>query len=300
MKHFKILICCCLIALSCNNKIQNTKSLSQSNQEIEFELWKQARLADLTSSTGWLTITALIWLKKDELTIGTDDTYDVTIPYSASANFGKLIKKNEDWSFIPSVDSKITNRDKLVVEELIVHHDQSGKTTYLGFESLSWYLIKRGDNYGIRVKDSLNKARFDLESISTFKYNPEYVFDAEVRRGAAGDSILITNAQGVVTSNKIVGWLDFEHKGKAQTLTFINGGPNTWFTVYGDETNSGETYGAGRFLYINVPDGATKVILDFNRSENPPCYHTSFATCPLPPIENKLKLEIRAGETSEH
>ena len=40
--------------------------------------------------------------------------------------------------------------------------------------------------------------------------------------------------------------------------------------------------------------------LDFNRAENPPCYFTQFATCPLPPKENKLDIEILAGEQTEH
>ena len=39
-----------------------------------------------------------------------------------------------------------------------------------------------------------------------------------------------------------------------------------------------------------------KVVLDFNRAENPPCAFTTYATCPLPPQENRLSVRVEAGE----
>ncbi|MGA9524755.1 MAG: DUF1684 domain-containing protein, partial [Myxococcaceae bacterium] len=63
----------------------------------------------------------------------------------------------------------------------------------------------------------------------------------------------------------------------------------------GDLTNRSDTYGAGRFLYTDLPrDG--QVVLDFNRAYNPPCAFTPYATCPLPTRENKLPIRIEAGE----
>jgi uncharacterized protein (DUF1684 family) len=48
-------------------------------------------------------------------------------------------------------------------------------------------------------------------------------------------------------------------------------------------------------LYSDLPkDG--KVVLDFNRAVNPPCAFTPFATCPLPPKENRLTVRVTAGE----
>jgi len=64
-------------------------------------------------------------------------------------------------------------------------------------------------------------------------------------------------------------------------------------------TNNKTTYGAGRFLYADLPkDG--KVVLDFNQAVNPPCAFTPFATCPLPPRQNRLKVAIEAGELNYH
>jgi len=40
--------------------------------------------------------------------------------------------------------------------------------------------------------------------------------------------------------------------------------------------------------------------LDFNRAENPPCAYTPFATCPLPPPQNRLQVAIPAGQQRYH
>ena len=69
----------------------------------------------------------------------------------------------------------------------------------------------------------------------------------------------------------------------------------TLFFIFKDLTSKTETYQAGRMLNTPLPkDG--KVVLDFNRSYNPPCTFTPYATCPLPPKENNLAVRIEAGE----
>jgi len=71
------------------------------------------------------------------------------------------------------------------------------------------------------------------------------------------------------------------------------------FIIFRDLTSKTSTYGAGRFLYADAPkDG--KVVLDFNKAENPPCAFTAFATCPLPPQQNRLEVAIKAGEKRYH
>ena len=68
------------------------------------------------------------------------------------------------------------------------------------------------------------------------------------------------------------------------------------FVMFRDSTNLTETYPAMRYTYVNPPDSLGRTILDFNQSYSPPCAFTAFATCPLPPKENHLPLEIPAGE----
>ena len=72
-------------------------------------------------------------------------------------------------------------------------------------------------------------------------------------------------------------------------------GAKELFFIFRDATAGKETYPAGRFLYSDMPkDG--RVVLDFNKAYSPPCAFTSFATCPLPPKQNRLDVRIEAGE----
>ena len=72
-------------------------------------------------------------------------------------------------------------------------------------------------------------------------------------------------------------------------------GAKQLFFILRDQTSGKETYGAGRFLDADWPqDGIA--ILDFNKAYSPPCAFTPFATCPLPPRENRLPVRIAAGE----
>jgi uncharacterized protein (DUF1684 family) len=71
------------------------------------------------------------------------------------------------------------------------------------------------------------------------------------------------------------------------------------FFIFRDRTSGKQTYPAGRFLYAEpAKDG--RVVLDFNRAQNPPCAFTAFATCPLPPKGNALAVAVASGEKNPH
>ena len=67
------------------------------------------------------------------------------------------------------------------------------------------------------------------------------------------------------------------------------------FVPFGDPTNQGETYRAGRYLDLDrTPTGLYD--LDFNRAYHPFCLFNTSYECPIPPRENQLKVFVRAGE----
>lgn len=67
------------------------------------------------------------------------------------------------------------------------------------------------------------------------------------------------------------------------------------FLPFTDLTNGDSTYGGGRYLDLEIPDGDFLVI-DFNQSYNPYCAYNDRYSCPIPPPENHLELKILAGE----
>ena len=95
---------------------------------------------------------------------------------------------------------------------------------------------------------------------------------------------------------KSPGILRFKLNGKKYSLEpVLEEGSDQLFIIFRDATSRTVTYGAGRFLYAKKAVNG-KVVLDFNRAENPPCAFTPFATCPLPPPQNRLNVKIKAGE----
>ncbi|MDB5221635.1 MAG: hypothetical protein JWN83_302 [Chitinophagaceae bacterium] len=69
------------------------------------------------------------------------------------------------------------------------------------------------------------------------------------------------------------------------------------FVPFGDATSGFESYGGGRYMEFYIPDiKKNKVILDFNKAYNPYCAYTTGFNCPIPPMENLLKVPVPAGE----
>jgi uncharacterized protein len=62
------------------------------------------------------------------------------------------------------------------------------------------------------------------------------------------------------------------------------------------EDDPHSTYSMGRFLFLDDPSEQTTVELDFNRAVLPPCAFSYQFACPIPPPENRLPVEVRAGE----
>jgi uncharacterized protein (DUF1684 family) len=93
------------------------------------------------------------------------------------------------------------------------------------------------------------------------------------------------------------GVIEFELGGESLSLTAFNGPtPGSLFVLFTDATSGVTTYAANRSLQIDAPDDSGRVIVDFNKATNLPCAYTEFATCPLPPAENRLPVGIEAGE----
>ena len=109
-------------------------------------------------------------------------------------------------------------------------------------------------------------------------------------------TIPIPNVLGQVEAMPSPGQAIFTLGGREYRLEpVLERGETQLFFIFRDQTAGRETYPSGRFLYADPPQDGT-LVLDFNRAYSPPCAFTDFATCPLPPPQNRLPLRIEAGE----
>ncbi len=69
---------------------------------------------------------------------------------------------------------------------------------------------------------------------------------------------------------------------------------NNLFLLFTDKTSGHGSYYGGRYIDLKIPEGDT-IEIDFNKSYNPYCHYNSRYSCPIPPSENHLDIEINAG-----
>ena len=159
--------------------------------------------------------------------------------------------------------------------------------------SLTLIVIERGGRYGIRLKDNESRLRKEFTSLHYFPIDASYCVTA--RFVPDPKKIPILNILGQIEDMPSPGYVEFDLHGRHLRLTPVEESPDELFFILRDLTAGKDTYGSGRFLHTPLPKNG-QVILDFNKAYNPPCAFTPYATCPLPPRENRLAVRIEAGE----
>ncbi|HTO86515.1 MAG TPA: DUF1684 domain-containing protein [Thermoanaerobaculia bacterium] len=264
----------------------------------EIEQWRARRLDRLRSEGGWLTLVGLFWLEQGRNAVGADPGNRVALPSGKARPFlGSLDRAGDTVTFHAAPGSGVLSEGKPATA-VSMRSDADGDPTVLTAGSLSFYVIRRGDRLGVRVKDSESAARRNFHGIEAFPIDPAWRVEARYEPYDPPKSISVPNVLGTVDSESCPGALVFELRGKTYRLDpVLEQGETDLFIIFGDQTNGRETYGAGRFLYASPPvNGHT--VLDFNKAYNPPCVFTPYATCPLPPAQNKLPVSVEAGERS--
>ncbi len=270
-------------------------AFSQQNlYEKEMAAFRQIRIDSLKHENGYLNLSGLFWLKEGENTIGADPKNDFNFPAEHSDSFlGKIVLNNGVVRFKSSQANQVFSSGQPVTDMIIF---QDKKVVVLEHKSLRWFIIKRGEKYALRLRDLDGEYVRNFKGITYFPLDPSWRITAKFVP-TKGKQLRITDITGRTFLEDSPGVLHFTKGGKNFTLE-AGGTMDEFFIVFGDLTNKKSTYGGGRFLYANAPDKDGNVILDFNKSLNPPCEFTPFATCPLPTKENKMNVEVEAGEKS--
>lgn len=283
---------CILLGLSAFNIEEKPEDTDYKNQ---IELWHQQRVNTLKSESGWLNVVGLYWLEEGENTFGTAIGNKVIFPKGKAENkLGTFVLKNGivTLNVLPGIQIRANNE---LFSKGVIFDGTNTKPLVLSYKSLSWFIIKRGNKYGVRLRDFESESLKNFTRIDRFPVEESWKIEGTFEAPASPKTIAITDVIGLTSEQPLAGTLSFEIQGKKYKLDATGEG-NSLFIVFADQTSGKTTYGGGRFLYVPKPADGNKVVIDFNKSINPPCAFTAFATCPLPPLQNRLAANIQAGE----
>ncbi|GGK08393.1 DUF1684 domain-containing protein [Luteimonas terricola] len=260
--------------------------------------WRAARREYLLAEDGWTSVVGLHWLELRAHYIGSSQTSGIRLAQGPE-KLGLVQQDAGRVYFTPERDVAVTHDDAPVTGriELRDDHDDAGPVELVfddGRGRLS--LISRGARRALRVKHADAPARTNFGAIAHWPVDAGWVLDGRFVPHPAGRSIEIGNIVGGVDPMPNPGVVEFSRDGVDYRLEALEGSEGGLFLILADRTSGHDSYGAGRYLDTAAPDAQGRVTLNFNRTYNPPCAFTDFATCPLPPPENRLDLAVTAGE----
>ncbi|MBI1944141.1 MAG: DUF1684 domain-containing protein [Deltaproteobacteria bacterium] len=244
--------------------------------------WQEARNRRLVAEWGWLSLVDRFVLSPGDNTI--------------------------DVGNVSFLDGEVTVRLRPDVQ---AHDEQghpvtkhrwpagsSGGGPFLLVGRKRYELLRQGDHAAIRVRDNDAPSRTAFPGLSFFPHDERFDVVARLDRTAAPTTVTLGQGLGGSLAHSCPGALVFLLDGREHRLLPVieDDAPGKYFLLFRDRTNGTETYGAGRFLYLEPADADGRVRLDFNRAFNPPCALTPYAACPVVPPENVLTVAITAGE----
>jgi uncharacterized protein len=275
--------------------VTNTNTYNETIQD-----WRAAEEAKLRAEDGWLTVVGLEWLQERANTVGSSSDCDVNLPGEAiPAQIGVLHLHNGQITFRVTTNEPVFIDDAQVEQANLRVYQYQVTPTYVKVGSITFFIIQRGDRYGVRIRDANSVARRTFGGRVWFPIDPAYRVTAQFIAYPTQRKLEVETSFGITTLLNNLGVLEFDLCGQSLRVEAFHDGddaePELLWLIFRDATSGVSTYAASRFLKVPLaPDGTA--LVDFNRAYHPPCAFTDFATCPLPPPQNRLTIAIEAGE----
>ena len=267
--------------------------LSIKDYTALIEKWRVESEGKLKSDTGWLTVAGLFWLKEGNNTFGSAAGNAIVLPAGVPAHAGTFRRTGKQIGVVVNKGVTITLRGQPVTKLDALVNDENAKEDVLVMGDVSLLVIDRGTKIGIRMRDKNSHLRKDFTHKTWFPVQPKYRVVAKFIPQPER-VVRIPNMVNELEDHKAIGLTEFVLDGQTYRLEPVVSGTELFY-IFKDKTAGKQTYGAGRYLYSEMPkDG--HVVIDFNKAYNPPCVFTPYATCPLPLKHNQLPIPIPAGE----
>ncbi|KAF1710070.1 hypothetical protein CSC70_09880 [Pseudoxanthomonas kalamensis DSM 18571] len=260
-------------------------------------IWRAERKERLLQPDGWTSLVGLHWLELKAHYIGSGPGSGIRLAVGPD-KLGMVQQQNGKVYFTPERGLPLSLNGEPLKGKVELKSDMDAAPDTVGFDDGKGQLtvIRRGDRFALRVKHADADSRLHFTGLEYWPADASWKILAKYIPNPAGKTIPIVDIIGITTDTPNPGAVEFERDGHSYRLEALGDPDDELFFIVADRTSGHGSYPAGRYLYTPGPDAAGYVSLDFNRAYSPPCAFTPFATCPLPPPENRLDLAITAGE----
>ena len=295
-----------LLSLSALNA---TDTDSAATWRASLLTWRAELAKELQQANGWLTLIGLEWLKPGDNTFGSAPGNNFVVKAPTAAYLGVVQLNDKGLELLPphgGYPKGLLVDGRLPENPQTLGSDDSEHPSKITTGTVTITIIHRSERYGLRIKDSKAPARTQFHGLRWYPPDETYRVQAKWIPYNPPHQVDIPTILGTEVKSDVPGAAEFTLDGKMLRLEPILESPDEkeLFFILRDTTSTTETYGAGRFLYTPLPDHGLaepgELVLDFNRAQNPPCAYTPYATCPLPPPQNRLPIAIPAGQQRYH
>ena len=261
--------------------------------------WRARADASLKRERGWLSIVTRDELSPGTYKIGSAPDNQVMLPKALSPALLGTITVSGDkarLTLAPGQQMRTVAKDD-PGEEFATRDLLTGATQLEWVTSgrLSLQFVRREDGkVVVRAADRDSPRRKTFAGRVWYEPKAEFKMAARFVPHAQGATIPIANVRGEISYEKVAGTLEISVNGQRASLDALDD-EGELFVIFRDGTSNSTTYPPGRFLVVEKPKDGNWVV-DFNKAFNPPCTFSAYTTCPLPPPQNWLKIDVSAGE----
>ena len=234
-----------------------TVSCLDSSFNKDLDEWKSKRYNALFAEDGYLNLAGLFLLESGNYTLGSSDSNDFVFPSDFPEKLGIINVNDSIVSFDYLTD--VNYRDSISLRKISYHIKE--KNVFFSWKTFRWYIHSDPGVMSIRLRDLSHPMLKEKLNIDFFQPNKSLVLHGKFVKHDLIKSRKTNNIIGAEFSEQVPGVIKFKIKNKEFSLEPTIAPSGNFFVVFADETNGKQTYGGGRFLYVNPPDNNGNVLI---------------------------------------
>jgi len=271
-------------------------------ERAEIAHFREAQTRLLASPQSALGMVSLEKFAEGDTSIGSAPQSKIRIDH-LSPHIGIVRLHGEQIEFLPPPEGfpkNLTVGDKPATAGPVTF-DADGTSPVFRQGSVN-FVLRHKFGFFLVGRDTQSPALLAFHGLNWYEPNARYRIAATWKPWPKPHTLRVANVLGQVNEETSYGVAEFTLDGHTYSLepTITPRKDKPLFLVFRDTTSRTTTYQSGRFLDIAMPsnglDKLGTVTLDFNLARNPLCAFSSHTSCPIPPQQNRLPINIAAGE----